>query len=55
MLRLLINQDAWVKLISVLIQEARRIGGFSPKPPIGGRLRPPNPLQNDCSVLLLSN
>ncbi len=28
-----------------VVETANSIGGFSPKPPIGGRLRPPNPLQ----------
>ncbi|EKF02853.1 hypothetical protein FDUTEX481_05654 [Tolypothrix sp. PCC 7601] len=32
----------------LVVETASTIGGFSPKPPIGGRLRPPNPLQNYC-------
>ncbi|EKE97841.1 hypothetical protein FDUTEX481_04791 [Tolypothrix sp. PCC 7601] len=34
-------------------ETANSIGGFSPKPPIGGRLRPPNSLQNYCFVVNL--
>ncbi|EKF05141.1 hypothetical protein FDUTEX481_01311 [Tolypothrix sp. PCC 7601] len=38
------------KNIYAFVEKASSFGGFSPKPPIGGRLRPPNPLQNYCSV-----
>jgi hypothetical protein len=41
----LISQYGSVKVVSLSISQEPRLGGFSPTPPIGGRLRPPNPLQ----------
>ncbi len=40
-----IPQYGSVNVVSLSISEEPRLGGESPKPPIGRRLRPPNPLQ----------
>ncbi len=48
------TQYGSVKVIRVLICRTKpRFGGESPKPPIGGRNRPPSPRQNNCSVFCL--
>ncbi len=39
------SQYGSVNVVSLSIAEEPRLGGLSPKPPIGGRLRPPSPLQ----------
>ncbi len=36
--------------LTILLGKTKTWGGLPPKPPIGGRLRPPNPLQKVLSI-----